>query len=78
MDNEIHHRSHCGIGDRPSPWERSSWLKVPPRLPAGIPNRGVAVGSRPHFWPTKTMEAKNPPVSIAGPEVTVSQFEQSQ
>ena len=28
-------------------------------------------------WPTKTMEAKNLPVSIAGPEVTVSQFEQS-
>lgn len=28
-------------------------------------------------WPTKTMEAKNLPVSITGPEVTVSQFEQS-
>ena len=37
----------------------------------------VAVVILAFTWPTKTMEAKNLPVSIAGPEVTVSQFEQS-
>ena len=58
----------------PAP-ERSSWLKViSTSLQASLI---VAVVILAFTWPTKTMEAKNLPVSIAGPEVTVSQFEQS-
>lgn len=55
--------------------ERSSWIKViGTSLLASLL---VAVVILAFTWPTKTMEAKNLPVSIAGPEVTVSQFEQS-
>ena len=55
--------------------ERSSWIKViSTSLQASLI---VAVVILAFTWPTKTMEAKNLPVSIAGPEVTVSQFEQS-
>lgn len=55
--------------------ERSSWIKViGTSLLASLI---VAVVILAFTWPTKTMEAKNLPVSIAGPEVTVSQFEQS-
>lgn len=55
--------------------ERSSWLKIiGTSLLASLL---VAVVILAFTWPTKTMEAKNLPVSIAGPEVTVSQFEQS-
>lgn len=55
--------------------ERSSWLKV--LLTSLLASLIVAVVILAFTWPTKTMEAKNLPVSIAGPEVTVSQFEQS-
>ena len=55
--------------------ERSSWLKV--LLTSLQASLIVAVVILAFTWPTKTMEAKNLPVSIAGPEVTVSQFEQS-
>ena len=58
----------------PAP-ERSSWLKV--LLTSLQASLIVAVVILAFTWPTKTMEAKNLPVSIAGPEVTVSQFEQS-
>ena len=55
--------------------ERSSWIKViGTSLLASLI---VAVVILAFTWPTKTMEAKNLPVSITGPEVTVSQFEQS-
>lgn len=55
--------------------ERSSWIKViGTSLLASLL---VALVILAFTWPTKTMEAKNLPVSIAGPEVTVSQFEQS-
>ena len=55
--------------------ERSSWIKViGTSLLASLI---VAVVILAFTWPTKTMEAKNLPVSIAGPAVTVSQFEQS-
>ena len=55
--------------------ERSSWLKgISTSLLAPLI---VAVVILAFTWPTKTMEAKNLPVSITGPEVTVSQFEQS-
>lgn len=55
--------------------ERSSWLKV--ISTSLLASLIVAVVILAFTWPTKTMETKNLPVSIAGPEVTVSQFEQS-
>ena len=58
----------------PAP-ERSSWLKV--IATSVLASLLVALVVLAFTWPTKTMEAKNLPVSIAGPEVTVSQFEQS-
>lgn len=55
--------------------ERSSWIKV--IATSLLASLLVALVILAFTWPTKTMEAKNLPVSIAGPEVTVSQFEQS-
>lgn len=55
--------------------DRSSWLKV--ISTSLLASLLVALVILAFTWPTKTMEAKNLPVSIAGPEVTVSQFEQS-
>ena len=55
--------------------ERSSWIKV--SSTSVLASLVVALIVLAFTWPTKTMEAKNLPVSIAGPEVTVSQFEQS-
>lgn len=55
--------------------ERSSWLRV--ISTSLLASLIVAVVILAFTWPTKTMEAKNLPVSITGPEVTVSQFEQS-
>ena len=55
--------------------ERSSWIKV--ISTSLLASLLVAVVILAFTWPTRTMEAKNLPVSIAGPEVTVSQFEQS-
>ena len=55
--------------------ERSSWVKV--ISTSLLASLIVAVAILAFTWPTKTMEAKNLPVSIAGPEATVSQFEQS-
>ncbi len=55
--------------------DRSSWLKV--ITTSVLASLVVALIVLAFTWPTKTMEAKNLPVSIAGPEVTVSQFEQS-
>lgn len=55
--------------------ERSSWIKV--ISTSLLTSLVVALVILAFTWPTKTMEAKNLPVSIAGPEVTVSQFEQS-
>lgn len=55
--------------------ERSSWIKV--ISTSLLASLIVAVVILSFTWPTKTMETKNLPVSIAGPEVTVSQFEQS-
>ena len=55
--------------------ERSSWIKV--ISTSLLASLIVAVVILAFTWPTKTMEAKNLPVSIAGPAVTVSQFEQS-
>ena len=55
--------------------ERSSWIKViGTSLLASLIVSLVILA---FTWPTKTMETKNLPVSITGPEVTVSQFEQS-
>lgn len=55
--------------------ERSSWIKV--ISTSLLASLIVALVILAFTWPTKAMEAKNLPVSIAGPEVTVSQFEQS-
>lgn len=55
--------------------ERSSWIKV--ISTSLLASLIVAIVILAFTWPTKTMETKNLPVSIAGPEVTVSQFEQS-
>ncbi|WP_368885671.1 ABC transporter permease [Rothia mucilaginosa] len=55
--------------------ERSSWTKV--ISTSLLASLLVALVILAFTWPTKTMETKNLPVSIAGPEVTVSQFEQS-
>ena len=55
--------------------ERSSWIKV--ISTSLLASLLVAVVILAFTWPTKAMETKNLPVSIAGPEVTVSQFEQS-
>ena len=55
--------------------ERSSWIKV--ISTSLLASLLVALVILAFTWPTKTMEAKNLPVSIAGPEVNVSQFEQS-
>ena len=59
----------------PAAPERSSWIKV--LLTSLLASLIVAIVILAFTWPTKTMETKNLPVSIAGPEVTVSQFEQS-
>ena len=59
----------------PAAPERSSWIKV--ISTSLLASLIVAVVILAFTWPTKTMEAKNLPVSIAGPEVNVSQFEQS-
>lgn len=59
----------------PAAPERSSWIKV--ISTSLLASLLVAVVILAFTWPTKTMEAKNLPVSIAGPEATVSQFEQS-
>lgn len=55
--------------------ERSSWIKV--ISTSLLASLIVSLVILAFTWPTKTMEAKNLPVSIAGPEVNVSQFEQS-
>lgn len=55
--------------------ERSSWIKV--ISTSLLASLIVSLLILAFTWPTKTMETKNLPVSIAGPEVTVSQFEQS-
>lgn len=55
--------------------DRSSWIKV--ISTSLLASLIVAVVILAFTWPTKTMETKNLPVSIAGPEATVSQFEQS-
>lgn len=55
--------------------KRSSWIKV--ISTSLLASLVVALVILAFTWPTKTMETKNLPVSIAGPEVTVSQFEQS-
>lgn len=55
--------------------ERSSWIKV--ISTSLLASLIVSLVILAFTWPTKTMETKNLPVSIAGPEVTVSQFEQS-
>lgn len=55
--------------------ERSSWIKV--ISTSLLASLIVALVILAFTWPTKTMEAKNLPVSITGPEATVSQFEQS-
>ena len=55
--------------------ERSSWIKV--LGTSLLASLLVALVILAFTWPTKTMEAKNLPVSVVGPEVTVSQFEQS-
>lgn len=55
--------------------ERSSWIKV--ISTSLLASLIVSLVILAFTWPPKTMEAKNLPVSIAGPEVTVSQFEQS-
>lgn len=59
----------------PAAPERSSWIKV--ISTSLLASLIVALVILAFTWPTKTMEAKNLPVSIAGPEATVSQFEQS-
>ena len=59
----------------PAAPERSSWVKV--ISTSLLASLIVAVVILAFTWPTKTMEAKNLPVSIAGTEVNVSQFEQS-
>lgn len=59
----------------PAAPERSSWIKV--ISTSLLASLIVALVVLAFTWPTKTMEAKNLPVSIAGPEATVSQFEQS-
>lgn len=55
--------------------ERSSWIKVVST--SLLASLIVSLVILAFTWPTKTMETKNLPVSIAGPEVTVTQFEQS-
>lgn len=74
MNNETTAAVTAEAVTAPAP-ERSSWLKV--LLTSLQASLIVAVVILAFTWPTKTMEAKNLPVSIAGPEVTVSQFEQS-
>ncbi|VTY09161.1 ABC transporter permease [Rothia mucilaginosa] len=59
----------------PAAPERSSWIKV--ISTSLLASLIVALVILAFTWPTKTMEAKILPVSIAGPEATVSQFEQS-
>lgn len=59
----------------PAAPERSSWIKV--ISTSLLASLIVALVILAFTWPTKTMETKNLPVSIAGPEATVSQFEQS-
>lgn len=59
----------------PAAPERSSWVKV--ISTSLLASLIVVVVILAFTWPTKTMEAKNLPVSIAGTEVNVSQFEQS-
>ena len=74
MNNETTTAVTAEAVTAPAP-ERSSWLKV--LLTSLQASLIVAVVILAFTWATKTMEAKNLPVSIAGPEVTVSQFEQS-
>ena len=64
-----------GVETNAARTERSSWIKV--ISTSLLASLLVALVILAFTWPTKTMEAKNLPVSIAGPEVTVSQFEQS-
>ena len=52
----------------------SSWRKV--IAIATLTSVIVSIVILAFTWPTKAMEAKNLPVSIAGPEAAVSQFEQ--
>ena len=52
----------------------SSWRKV--IAIATLASVIVSIVILAFTWPTKAMEAKNLPVSIAGPEAAVSQFEQ--
>ena len=52
----------------------SSWRKV--IAIATLTSVVVSIVILAFTWPTKAMEAKNLPVSIAGPEAAVSQFEQ--
>lgn len=59
----------------PAAPERSSWIKV--ISTSLLASLIVALVILAFTWPTKIMEAKNLPVSITGPEATVSQFEQS-
>ena len=59
----------------PAAPDRSSWIKV--ISTSVLASLAVALVVLAFTWPTKTMETKNLPVSIAGPEATVSQFEQS-
>ena len=74
MNNETTTAVTAEAVTAPAP-ERSSWIKV--ISTSLLASLIVAVVILAFTWPTKTMEAKNLPVSIAGPEVTVSQFEQS-
>lgn len=74
MNNETTTAVTAEAATAPAP-ERSSWIKV--ISTSLLASLIVAVVILAFTWPTKTMEAKNLPVSIAGPEVTVSQFEQS-
>lgn len=66
--------SHRGTGDSGSPRALLLIKVISTSLLASLI---VALVILAFTWPTKTMEAKNLPVSIAGPEATVSQFEQS-
>lgn len=52
----------------------SSWMKV--LATSILASIIVSLVILAFTWPTKTMEYKNLPISITGPELTVSQFEQ--
>ena len=74
MNNETTAAPTAESVTAPAP-ERSSWIKV--ISTSVLASLVVALVVLAFTWPTKTMETKNLPVTIAGPEVTVSQFEQS-